>query len=185
MAFLLYHHKASGRTHGLDFGMVTPRNLDSGRYPLQGGDSPGLFGWPTVVEDRNLKGYESICVPGAVDGFGRALESFGTISWARALSPAIRQAKEGLQVDWYTTLSVATAATELAEFPATQHLFMPSGFPPSAPLGRENSRLTLTPLADTLSRLAEAGYRDFMKVSLRSCFSQTCRRVARPFPAKT
>ena len=64
--FLLYHHKASGRTHGLDFGMVAPRHLDPERYPLQGGDSPSLFGWPTVTEDRNLKGYESICVPGTV-----------------------------------------------------------------------------------------------------------------------
>lgn len=164
--FLLSYDASADRVEALDFGMVTPHGLNPARYPLHGGEDQGLFGWPAVVEDRNLKGFDSICVPGAVAGFGQALARFGTISWSRALEPAIQHAREGLLVDWYTTLSIATAAAEIAEFPATTERFMPDGWPPTAPLGREGRRLSLAPLADTLTQLAEAGYRDFYEGDL-------------------
>lgn len=159
--FLVNYEASVGRAETLDFSMVTPRRLDPARYPLRGGKAEGLFSWPAVVEDRNLIGYDSICVPGAVEGFGQALERFGTIPWRRALEPAIRYAREGLLVDWYSTLSITTAAAELARFPETAERFMPDGWPPVAPLGREGRRLSLAPLASTLERLSEAGYRDF------------------------
>ena len=173
--FLLSYNADSNRVDGLDFNMVTPRGLDPARYPLQGGDDSGLFGWPAVVEGRNLKGYDAVCVPGAVDGFGQALEHFGTVPWERALEPAIRHAREGLRVDWYTTLSIATAAAELAEFPASAARFMPGGWPPVAPLGQEDKRLSLSPLADTLQRLAEAGYRDFYEGRIAEGLVEDCR----------
>lgn len=164
--FLLSYDASAGRAEALDFGMITPQGLDPTRYSLRGGEDKGLFGWPAVVEDRNLKGYDSICVPGAVDGFGQALAHFGTIPWSRALEPAVHYAREGLLVDWYTTLSIATTAAEIAESPATAECFMPDGWPPTAPLGWEGRRLSLAPLADTLAWLAEAGYRDFYEGDL-------------------
>src|SRR5262245_11629963 len=79
----------------VDFGMVAPAALDPADYPLTGGVAPGLFSWPAVVGDRNLKGFASIAVPGQVDGMRVALERFGTIGWAEAIEPAIELAERG------------------------------------------------------------------------------------------
>src|SRR5579872_7481607 len=64
VGFLLYGHAATGRVHVVDFAAVAPAALDPGRYPLASGTSAELFGWPKVAGDRNLKGFDAICVPG-------------------------------------------------------------------------------------------------------------------------
>src|SRR5512147_1831078 len=69
----------------IDCSMVAPAALDPRDYPLAGGTGPGGFGWPTVRDDRNLKGAHSVAVPGLVAGLGLALERFGTIDWRSAL----------------------------------------------------------------------------------------------------
>src|SRR5207302_5140744 len=136
--YLIYGEAASRSVHVVDFGLVAPRGLDAGRYKLTGGVSTDLFGWPLVEGDRNLKGFDSICVPGSVDGLGLALERFGRKPLAEVIAPAIRLAEEGMPVDWHTTLSIAVAAEELAEFPASRAVFLPRGFPPAPP--RDGSR---------------------------------------------
>ena len=145
----------------VDFGMVAPAALDPADYPLAGGTAPGLFTWPAVKEDRNLKGYHSVAVPGQVDGMRLALERFGSIGWTRAIEPAIALAERGLPVDWYTTLSIAVAARELQEFPATRAVYLPDGLPPVPPAEGGAGYLPLGNLARTLRRLAAAGPRDF------------------------
>ena len=146
----------------IDFSMVAPRFLDPARYPLIGGTAPGLFTWPAVKDDRNLKGYESICVPGAVDGLGFALETFGTISFAEALAPAIALAEDGLPIDWYASHIVTTSAPELAEFPASKKVFLPQGYPPVA----DAPPLNQSALVKTMRQLAERGRRDFYEGEL-------------------
>lgn len=160
--FLLTYDAGTRSVAALDFGMQTPRNLDPGRYPLVEGDGGrGLFGWPAVVDDRNLYGFDAMCVPGSIDGLGQALETFGTIPWVRALEPAIAFAREGLAVDWYATLSIATSAADLARDAPTARTFLDGGHPPLAGLGEEDRHLPLDRLAETLHALAHNGYRDF------------------------
>ncbi|HNB29080.1 MAG TPA: gamma-glutamyltransferase, partial [Alphaproteobacteria bacterium] len=49
----------------LDYGMIAPAALDPADYPLTGKPtSEGFFGWPGVLEDRNILGPYSIAVPG-------------------------------------------------------------------------------------------------------------------------
>jgi len=144
----------------VDFSMIAPAALDPADYPLAGGTAQALFAWPAVKEDRNLKGHPSIAVPGQVDGMRLALERFGTIGWRQALAPAIALAERGLPLDWCTTLSIAVAARELAEFPATRTIYLPGGLPPVPP-AEGAGHLPLGNLARTLRRLAEAGARDF------------------------
>ncbi len=158
---MVIHLAAEQETHVVDFGMVTPASLDPARYSLREGTGQGLFAWPAVDGDRNLKGYESICVPGTVDGLGLALERFGTIDLATALEPAIALASEGLPVDWYATLSIALESKPLATFPATRAIFLPEGLPPATSMGAPLARLDLGNLAATLRRLAAGGRREF------------------------
>ncbi|HUL06982.1 MAG TPA: gamma-glutamyltransferase [Candidatus Acidoferrum sp.] len=144
----------------VDFAMVAPAALDPADYPLAGGTAQALFSWPAVKEDRNLKGYHSIAVPGQVEGMRLALERFGTIGWQQALAPAIALAERGLPLDWYGTLSIAVGARELAEFPTAAAVYLPDGLPPVPPV-EGKGYLPLGNLARTLRRLAEAGARDF------------------------
>lgn len=144
----------------IDFAMVAPAALDPADYPLTGGVAQALFTWPAVKDNRNLKGYHSIAVPGQVDGMRVALEQFGTIGWAEALAPAIEIADRGLPVDWYAALNIAVGARELMEFPTARVLYLPDGLPPVPPIdGR--GYLPLRNLPGTLRRLATAGPRDF------------------------
>jgi gamma-glutamyltranspeptidase/glutathione hydrolase len=159
--FLLRADGKSGAIDALDFNVVTPSALDPDEYPLVKGDGGDWFNWPQVEDDRNIAGYSSICVPGAIAGLSEALSRFGTISWAQALEPAIEQARRGLPLDWYTALALAIDGQNLARFPATSALFLHNGRPPKVPENTENAYLPMRDKAATLERLAEAGARDF------------------------
>ena len=67
---------ATGEPHALDFGMIAPRRLEPDAYPLSGLAAGDLFGWPGVVEDRNLHGPLAVAVPGLADGLRLAHERF-------------------------------------------------------------------------------------------------------------
>lgn len=147
--------------HVVDFGMISPKGLDPADYPLVEGSGGDLFGWPAVLEDRNILGYPSIAVPGQPDGMRLALETFGTRSWQQSLGPAIELAQDGMQIDWFLSLVVASAAKDLNRFPASRAVFLPDGFPPSADLTGTAARLRNPALLATLQRLSSAGARDY------------------------
>ncbi len=147
----------------VDFGMIAPQALDPGRYGLEpgGGRDVALFGWPRVVEERNVIGPDSIAVPGHVDGMRLARERFGRLPWAELLAPAISLAEEGICLDWFGALSIAAAAQDLARFAPSRRQYLPEGLPPM-PDGEGKTRyLPLGELAKTLKHLAAAGPRDF------------------------
>ena len=161
--FMVLYRAADRTVHAVDFSLISPRCLKTARYPLvtDFASDRDMFGWPQVVEDRNLYGYESICTPGTVDGLGLALERFGTMDWADVLAPAIQLSEDGLALDWFATLAFAHSAAELKHDAVTRERIMPGGFPPAVSLAREPARLRFPELAQTLRRLAEAGPRDF------------------------
>ena len=64
--------EASGETHSVNFGMRSPAGLDVAAYPLSQGTADGVFPWPCVKDDRNIRGPLSIAVPGLVHGMGAA-----------------------------------------------------------------------------------------------------------------
>jgi len=146
----------------VEFGMVAPQALDPADYPLTGGTTQALFEWPSVKGDRNIKGPLSVAVPGTVDGMRAAHEAFASLPWPRLLEPAIALAQAGLPVDWFTTLSIAIAARELAENAGARKTYLPGGLPP-APAAAEGPapRLGLGKLDITLRRLAKVGAREF------------------------
>ena len=161
VGFMLVYLARERKVHVVDFGPVSPHRLDPADFPLTGGYTTDLFTWPTVKDDRNVHGANSIAVPGHVDGLALALEKFGTMRFGDVIAPAVGLAELGIPVDWFLTLKVATTAKELARYPSTRDVWLPGGLPPVTPPGAALARLELKGLADTLRTLQRNGARDF------------------------
>ncbi len=161
VGFMLVYMAKENKVHVVDFGPISPHKLNPADFPLTGGYTTDLFTWPTVKDDRNVHGPNSIAVPGHVDGLATALKTFGTKSFAEVIAPAIELADEGMAMDWYLTLKVATMAKELARYPSTRDVWLPGGYPPVTPAGAALGRLKLKGLADTMRTLQRNGPRDY------------------------
>ena len=158
---MMVYLAAEDRAYDVDFGVRAPRALDPDDYALDAGTDSDLFGWPSVIDDRNVVGPYSFAVPGFVAGMAAALERFGTRSWAESIEPAIALARQGMDVDWYATLKIAAAAPQLRDYVESARVYLPGGHVPAGEWGGPVPRITLGNLAATLERLAEAGPRDF------------------------
>lgn len=146
------------------YGMRSPAGLDPADFPLSGkGRASDLFPWQAVVDDRNVRGATAVAVPGVVDGIGIAHERWGRMPWRDLLQPAVGFAKEGLHVDWYAALIIASVSRELARDPDAARVFLEDGQWPTIAgwTALSDKRIDFGPMADTLSRLAEKGHREF------------------------
>ena len=168
---LLFYSAKTGSVKVVDFSMVAPAALDPSSYAVVSGQNSDLFGWPSVIDDRNLLGAPSVAVPGLVAGLSLALSEFGARSWADLLAPAINLARQGLEVDWFTSLMIAQAVPDLQKFPASAADFLRAGQAPlpAAPApGARPLRLPRERLLATMTRLAAAGPRDFYQGEIAS-----------------
>jgi gamma-glutamyltranspeptidase/glutathione hydrolase len=142
----------------IDFGMVAPAALDPADYPLTGKPtSEGFFGWPGVVDDRNIMGPYSIATPGLLAGLGLAHKTYGRLPWADLAQPAIALADRGLPLDWYGALAILVESRLLAKFDETRKTYLPDGRVP-APFEEDAlSFVKLGRLRETLQQLAKDG----------------------------
>ena len=153
-----------GQAHTIQFGMRSPKGLQLSDYPLDpSGTASDLFPWTKVEEDRNVFGALAVAVPGTVDGMSVAHEAFGTMPWKDLVRPAAAMAREGLLVDWYASLVIASATRNLARDHDAAALFLIDGRWPNVSgwTALSDARLDQRQMAATLERLAEAGPRDF------------------------
>ena len=166
-AMVLYRAKEN-RYEVIDYGMCAPNSLRPEDYPLTGdGAASDIFPWPRVKDDRNLHGPGSIAVPGVVAGMEEAHRRHAKMSWQELLGPSIKLAGEGLLVDWWTTLMIASSAADLRRYPASAAAYLKDGLPPNAQWGIKSSvRLPQDRLKATLSYLAAEGPRDFYQGDL-------------------
>ncbi|MGD9714014.1 MAG: gamma-glutamyltransferase, partial [Thermomicrobiales bacterium] len=165
--FLVRHDTAANETDVVAYPMVSPLSARPEMYPLTGtGNDSALFGWPIVADNANIVGHRAVCVPGAVDGLSRALERWGTISWAAALEPAIDCAESGFPVHWHTSLRIGADLENLTRFPATADVFCPGGVPPWSQQGVPAKVIRQPDLALSLRRLADSGPREFYEGEL-------------------
>jgi gamma-glutamyltranspeptidase / glutathione hydrolase len=164
--FLLRADGGSGEVSALGFNVTASSKAQPLDYPIDGDAAIGWFGWPPVVDDRNLLGYSSIAVPGTVAGLAEALRKFGTLRWADALSPAIAEAKRGLEIDWYGSLFLAMDAGDLAKFPESRATFLRNGMPPVSGEMGQPVVLALRKKAELLTQLATRGWEDFYRGEL-------------------
>jgi gamma-glutamyltranspeptidase/glutathione hydrolase len=142
----------------LDFGMVAPAALDPKDYPLTGTPTnEGFFGWPGVVDDRNIMGPHSIATPGVLAGLGLAHKTFGRLPWADLAQPAIALADRGLTLDWYGVVSIAIESKLLAKFDETRKTYLPDDRVPVPFEEGQTTFLRLGRLRETLRQLALDG----------------------------
>jgi gamma-glutamyltranspeptidase/glutathione hydrolase len=166
IGFMMVWDAKRRRAHTIDFGAISARGLEIADYPLTGRMGTDLFGWPEVLENRNVVGYPAIAIPGQPDGMRHAHESFATKPWAELIEPAIGLAEAGIEVDWWASLVIASAAPELAQYLTSRAWFLPGGFPPVAEWSGTLPRLRNPALAITLTELAKHGRRDFYEGKL-------------------
>lgn len=160
--YAIVHDAKSGTTRCVDFGMIASRGLDPADYPIDTDRvaPPDLFGWPAVVEDRNLQGFHSIAVPGSCAGYAKLLSEFGSWSWADAISPAVTLAERGHRMTWWTTLNVASEIAWLRKYEGSRAVWLPTG---EVPVISDHviRHLDMGAFAGTLRRLRDAGPEDF------------------------
>lgn len=165
--FLVRHDTKSGESAVVEFPMISPAGATPDMFPLSGtGPDAALFGWPQVVDSANIVGHRSVCIPGSVDGLALALETFGSMSLASILEPAIEYAEEGFPVTWHVSMEIARDLPSLSRFPATQAIFCPDGRAPWSLTERTMLRLHQYDLARTLRTIADQGPRSFYEGEL-------------------
>jgi gamma-glutamyltranspeptidase/glutathione hydrolase len=110
-----------------------------------------------LVGSVNDFGYQSIAVPGTVAGLDEALKRFGTISWADAIEPAVRHAREGFPVTdhvrWYWA---AEDRRRLAATAESARIYTRSGS-----LCALGDVIVCPDYASTLQRISQHGAREF------------------------
>src|ERR1700759_4265176 len=112
-AMVLYRAREN-RYEVIDYGMRAPNSLRVEDYPLTGnGSASDLFPWARVKDDRNMHGPGSIAVPGVVAGMEEAHRRHAKMPWQELLAPSVKLASDGLLVDWWTTLMIASSAADL------------------------------------------------------------------------
>ena len=166
-AMVLYRAQED-RYEVIDYGMRAPRSLRIEDYPLTGdGAASDLFPWARVKDDRNIHGPGSIAVPGVVAGMEEAHRRHAKLPWQELLAPSVKLAGEGLGVDWWTTLMIASSAADLRRYPASSAAYLVDGLPPNAPWGiKSHVRMPQDRLKATMAQLAGAGPRDFYEGDL-------------------
>ncbi len=151
----------TGKVTAFDFGGRSPKGLKVEDFRLKAAGADGdLFGWPLVEGNVNTVGAKAVVAPTQPAGLALLHKTFGRQRWGDLLQPAIGLAREGLAVDWHTTLVIATAFADLAKDAGTRERFLPGGAPPVPPAATDPNpalRLKLGALPATLEAIASRG----------------------------
>ena len=144
--FMLVHLAKEHKTIALDYRETAP--LDMPRDVFL--DDKGDFD-PRISQ----QGPRGIGVPGIVAGLALALEKYGSgkFTLAQAIAPAIKLAREGMEVDETTANIPVSDAARLARFPSTAKIFMHA----DGSFHKRGELLVQSDLAATLEAIAAGG----------------------------
>lgn len=149
-----------GREVVIDGSSGAPRAARPDMFALDASAAPaGMYGWPGTVGNEQNVGYRSLGVPGTLACLAHALDRYGSISLGRALAPAIALAADGVEVDYYLSLTLSSYADRLWPRPESKRVFFKDGGVPYRPaLGLEGAdRFRQPDLARTLETVARDG----------------------------
>ena len=148
--FMLVRMKDSeGRfkAHFLDYREKAPAAANTDMY---------LDAQKNVVPGLSTSGYKAIGVPGTVAGLTYAEKTYGRLTLAQVMAPAIRLATEGYVLSEEEAHNLGSNRN-VAKFPESRRLFQRDGN-----LYKEGERLVQPELAKTLKRIA-ANPEDFYR----------------------
>ncbi len=146
--FFLLHRAADGHEVFVDARETAPGEATRDMYLDRNGQP---------VRRASLYGALAAGIPGLPAGLAHIAGKYGRLPLAQSLMPAIRLAREGLEVDEAMVRRLERyAASRGSPSGAFRDVFLPSGEP--LPVG---DRMRQPDLADTLQRLAEQGPASF------------------------
>jgi gamma-glutamyltranspeptidase len=151
--FLLYAD-AGGSVFALNASGPSPRLATRDEFPVS------IAPW----------GLRASSVPGAVDGWYRAVTRFGRLAFRDVLDPAISFARDGSPVSALFASTLEKNEESLRRFPATRAQYYPGGRAP-----RAGEVLVQTDLARTLESIAQDGPDAFY----RGAFASSLDRYSR------
>ncbi len=153
---------ANGESYVVDFFPCAPGGATPDMYELTSAFKPDKLGFSGVKDNANAVGYRSAGVPGSVAGPLLALERWGTLGREQVLAPAIKLAREGLEITWFETLASANQMAMLLRNPEAARLYLKDGKPLLVGLEQPNY-LKLPELAATLEKISAEGADGFYR----------------------
>ena len=148
--FMLVHLAAEKKTVAIDYRETAPADTAKDVFL----DAAGNF-----VPERSQSSGLAVGVPGTVAGFELAHRKYGSgkLTLAELIAPAIKLAREGIDVDDDLADSLPFITRRLARYPSSSAIFLKDG---GKPLER-GDRLVQEDLAKSLERVAAQGARGF------------------------
>jgi gamma-glutamyltranspeptidase/glutathione hydrolase len=128
----------------IDFNSTAPAAARDDMFPL---DDKGA-----VKGDVNNTGWLAAGVPGTLAGLQLALDSYGTMKFARVVEPAIKHACDGFAVTRAMANSLKATQAHLRKDAGSAKLFFPKGEPLT-----QGATFRNPDLAELLAKLAERG----------------------------
>jgi gamma-glutamyltranspeptidase/glutathione hydrolase len=113
--FMLFR-RPDGEVHFLDYREKAPSKASADMYLDKDGN---------VIKDMSTLGYKAIAVPGSVAGLAYAQKNWGKLSLARVMEPAIRLARDGFVLDYWTAMNLRDE--DLAKFAESRRIFQRDG----------------------------------------------------------
>ena len=141
---------ADGKTNFIDFRERAPKAASANMYL----DAQG-----NVVKGASTDGYLAVGVPGTVAGLERVRETYGTLSRAALLEPAIRLAHDGFVLSQGDAASFKAEAEKLRKDPAAAAIYLGADGKPR----KTGETLTQPDLAASLTAIAQQGSDAFYK----------------------
>jgi gamma-glutamyltranspeptidase/glutathione hydrolase len=120
-----------------------------------------------------VRGIEAVSVPGAVDGWFRALTALGRLSPGRVFAPALEYARNGFPVhrNFARFLESASFRALARQSPALAVTYLPDGRPPAP-----GSRLAQPDLAKTFERVVRDGPQEYYRGETAELIERTAAR---------
>lgn len=141
--FLLYK-PAGGESVFLDFREVTPQNGNISQYEVNEDF--------TVKYAEDIIGPKSIAIPGEVKGLLTALDKYGTMNRQEVIEPAIKLARDGVQVSKTLAEIAQNSFSVISGYENTLNIYSNDGFPLA-----EGDIIKNPELANTLEQIASKG----------------------------
>ncbi len=161
--FMLIHDAASGKTVAIDYREMAPLRATRDMYLDENGN---------VDPMRSKFSHLASGVPGTVAGLYLAHRKYGRLPWRRLVQPAIRQARDGVEVSYTLAQLLRARQARMCRNETTCRYFYKEGGTPY----RAGEILRQPDLADTLRLIAKHGRDGFYTGAVADLIDAEMRR---------